>query len=58
MIDGLIGLYALAGYWYYWQVLRLGASSRTDLAMCAVLGLFVGPILIVGVLCVQLIKER
>ena len=58
MIDGFIGLYAVAGYWYYWQVLRLGASNPTDLILCAVLGLLVGPILIVCALCAQLLDAK
>ena len=58
MIDGLIGLYALGGYWYYWRVLKLGASNPRDLAVCALLGLLVGPILIVGALCGQLLDAK
>ena len=55
MIDGLIGLYAIAGYWYFWRVLQLGASNPRDLVICAVLGLALGPILIVCALCAQLL---
>jgi hypothetical protein len=50
--------YAVVGYWYFWQVLKLaGTSAPGDVVGCALLGLLFGPVLLVSVLCLRVLTS-
>ena len=59
MIGILACSYGIAGYWYFWQVLLLDASSAPrDIVACSLLGLLVGPLLLAAALCANCLPEN
>jgi len=55
MLTALLIYAAASSYWYFWQVLLNAGSARpADVALCALLGLLTGSVLVTAVMIIWL----